>query len=62
MTQDAKTHAVEALDHPIEDMYGSEIKNGDTWFRDSAGRVVLFENAEDYLIEVGGVDMFRNID
>lgn len=46
-------------DHPIEDMFGSEIQTGDTWFEDKAGRVVLEENMEDYLVEVVGVEFFK---
>lgn len=55
------THEAEAADHPVEDMFGSEIQTGDTWFKDSAGRIVLFENVEGYLLEVGGVEFFREI-
>ncbi|WP_084245182.1 YqaI family protein [Planomicrobium okeanokoites] len=46
-------------DHPIEDMFGSEIQTGDTWFEDKAGRIVLEENMEDYLVEVVGVEFFK---
>lgn len=49
-------------DHPIEDVFGSEIRTGDKWFEDGAGRVVLEDNAEDYLIEVTGVQFFRAIE
>ena len=48
-------------DHPIEDVFGSEIRTGDKWFEDGAGRVVLEDNAEDYLIEVTGVQFYRAI-
>lgn len=48
-------------DTPVEDMFGSEIRTGDTYFKDQAGRAVLFENAEDYLIEVAGVEFFKDI-
>lgn len=50
-----------AEDHPIEDIFGSEIQTGDKWFQDSAGRIVLEDNAEDYLIEVAKVEFFREI-
>lgn len=52
--------AYTADDHPIEDMFGSEIQTGDKWFQDSAGRIVLEDNMDDYLIEVGGVEFFRS--
>lgn len=48
-------------DHPIEDMFGSEIQTGDTWFEDKAGRIVLEENMEDYLVEVVGAEFFKAI-
>lgn len=48
-------------DHPVEDVFGSEIRTGDKWFEDGAGRVVLEENAEDYLIEVAKVQFYRAI-
>ena len=48
-------------DNPVEDMFGSEIQKGDTWFEDPDGRVVLKENFEDYLIEVIGAEFFRVI-
>lgn len=50
-----------AEDHPVEDMFGSEIQTGDKWFQDNAGRIVLEDNMDDYLIEVGGVNFFRAI-
>ncbi|RLJ90157.1 YqaI family protein [Planococcus citreus] len=46
-------------DYPIEDHFGSEIQTGDTWFEDKAGRVVLQDNMEDYLIEVVGAEFFK---
>lgn len=49
-------------DHPVEDVFGSEIRTGDKWFEDGAGRVVLEDNAEDYPIEVTGVQFFRAIE
>ena len=49
-------------DHPTEDVFGSEIRTGDKWFEDGAGRVVLEDNAEYYLIEVSGVQFFRAIE
>lgn len=55
------SHEAEVSDHPIEDIFGSEIQTGDTWFKDPAGRVVLFENAENYLVDVAGVEIFREI-
>lgn len=53
--------AYTADDHPIEDMFGSEIQTGDKWFQDNAGRIVLEDNMDDYLIEVGKVNFFRAI-
>ncbi|PSL42161.1 YqaI-like protein [Planomicrobium soli] len=47
------------IDHPIEDMFGSEIQSGDTWFEDKQGRIVLEENIEDYLLEVVGGEFFK---
>lgn len=49
-------------DHPIEDIFGSEIRTGDKWFQDGAGRVVLEDNVEDYLIEVANVEFCRAIE
>ncbi|WP_162287786.1 YqaI family protein [Indiicoccus explosivorum] len=46
-------------DNPVEDMFGSEILEGDKWFEDSEGRIVLEDNIDDYLIEVIGVEFFR---
>ena len=48
-------------DNPIEDMFGSEIQTGDTWFEDKEGHVVLMDNFEDYLNEVIGVEFFKSI-
>jgi hypothetical protein len=42
-------------------MFGSEIRKGDTWIKDNAGRIVLFENVEDYLIEVVGAEIFKDV-
>lgn len=50
------------LDHPIEDHFGSEIRTGDKWFQDGAGRVVLEDNMEDYMIEVARVQFCRAIE
>lgn len=47
--------------HPVEDHFGSEIMTGDSWFEDNAGRIVLQENMEDYLIEVVGVEFFKTM-
>lgn len=49
-------------DHPVEDHFGSEIRTGDKWFQDRAGRVVLEDNVENYLIEVGNVEFCRAIE
>ncbi|ANU13491.1 hypothetical protein B481_2028 [Planococcus halocryophilus Or1] len=49
-------------DHPVEDHFGSEIHVGDKWFEDGAGRVVLEDNVEDYLIEVANVEFCRAIE
>lgn len=48
-------------DHPVEDMFGTEVQTGDKWFQDNAGRVVSLENAERYLSEVGGVEIVKAI-
>lgn len=50
------------VDHPVEDHFGSEIQTGDKWFQDRAGRVVLEDNIEDYLIEVARVEFCRAIE
>lgn len=50
-----------AEDHPIEDMFGSEICTGDKWFEDAAGRVILNENVEQYLQEVGNAKCYRSL-
>lgn len=43
-------------DHPIEDMFGSEIQAGDSYFVDEQLNVVLLENMRDYLqAEIGTV-------
>lgn len=48
-------------ENPVEDMFGSEIQTGDTWFEDKDGHVVLVDNFEDYLNEVIGVEFFKSI-
>ena len=45
--------------HPVEDMYGSEIRQGDSYFVDEQGRVVLLENQRDYLQEVASVVFYE---
>lgn len=50
------------VNHPVEDHFGSEIQTGDKWFQDGAGRVVLEDNIEDYLIEVASVEFCRAIE
>ena len=43
-------------DHPIEDMFGSEIQAADSYFVDEQQNVVLLENMRDYLqTELGAV-------
>lgn len=39
-------------DHPIEDMFGTEIRPGDGYFILADGQVVDAVNVEDYLIEI----------
>jgi len=39
-------------DHPIEDMFGTEICPGDGYFILADGQVVDAVNVEDYLIEI----------
>lgn len=51
-------HSIVA-DHPIEDMYGDEIRTGDKYFIDDAGRVVLQENVRDYLMDQCGVVFYE---
>ncbi len=51
-------HAVVA-DHPIEDMYGDEVRTGDKYFIDDAGRIVLQENFRDYLIDQCGAVFYE---
>src|SRR5690606_12083447 len=46
-------------DHPIEDMYGDEIRTGDKYFIDDAGRVVLQDNVSDYLMDQCGVVFYE---
>lgn len=58
--EESHSIAVES-DHPIEDHFGSEIMIGDSWFEDNAGRIVLQDNMEDYLIEVVGVEFFKTL-
>lgn len=45
--------------HPVEDMFGSEIRKGDHYFTDSNGNVVLFENYRDYLQEEAGAVFYK---
>lgn len=45
--------------HPIEDMFGSEIRQGDQYFTDSDGNVVLMENYRDYLQEEAGAVFYK---
>jgi len=45
-------------DHPVEDMFGTEIVPGDGYFIDSNGLVIFANNIEDYLIEVVGCEAF----
>ncbi|MDW0113809.1 hypothetical protein QT711_11480 [Sporosarcina saromensis] len=46
-------------EHPIEDMFGSEILTGDKYFIDASGKVVLFENYRDYLQEEAGAVFYE---
>jgi hypothetical protein len=47
-------------DHPIEDVYGCEIQQGDRYFVFGQD-VVLKENLTDYLIEQQNVECFRAV-
>lgn len=49
-------------DFPIEDHFGSEIRVGDKWFTDQAGRVILEDNMDDYLLEVANLQICRAIE
>ncbi len=45
--------------HPIEDIYGAEIKSGDVYLVDESGRAVLNEHIRDYLTDVLGVVFYE---
>ena len=45
-------------DHPVEDMFGTEIQPGDGYFVTPSGQVIDSVNVEDYLIEVVGCEAF----
>lgn len=47
-------------DHPIEDLYGCEIQQGDRYFVFGQD-VVLKENLTDYLIEQQNVECFKAV-
>lgn len=45
--------------HPVEDIFGSEIRASDKYFMDANGQAVLLENMRDYLTEVAGVVFYE---
>lgn len=45
-------------DHPVEDMFGTEICPGDGYFILTDGQVVDAVNVEDYLIEILKAEAF----
>lgn len=45
--------------HPIEDIFGSEIRADDNYFMDANGQAVLLDNMQDYLSEVVGVVFYE---
>ncbi|GKV56006.1 hypothetical protein NCCP2222_19530 [Sporosarcina sp. NCCP-2222] len=45
--------------HPVEDMYGCEIRQGDKYFTDPQGKVVLMDNLQDYLQDEVGVVFYE---
>ena len=45
-------------DHPVEDMFGTEITPGDGYFVTPSGQIIDSVNVEDYLIEVVGCTAF----
>ena len=48
-----------AEDHPVEDMFGSEIRQGDKYFIDENRNAVLMENIRDYVQEVMGAVFYE---
>lgn len=56
----AEEESIKELDHPIEDVYGCEIKQDDKYFMFGQD-VVLKENLTDYLIEKQNVECFRAV-
>lgn len=56
----AEKESVKEPDHPIEDVYGCEIKQDDKYFMFGQD-VVLKENLTDYLIEKQNVECFRAV-
>ena len=45
-------------DHPVEDMFGTEVTPSDGYFITPSGQVINSVNVEDYLIEVVGCEAF----
>lgn len=56
----AEEESIKEPDHPIEDVYGCEIKQDDKYFMFGQD-VVLKENLTDYLIEKQNVECFRAV-
>ncbi|PGW47591.1 YqaI family protein [Bacillus thuringiensis] len=56
----AEKESIKEPDHPIEDFYGCEIKQDDTYFMFGED-AVLKENVTEYLIEQQNVECFRAI-
>ncbi|GAB6442046.1 MULTISPECIES: YqaI family protein [Bacillus] len=56
----AEKESIKEPDHPIEDIYGCEIKQDDKYFMFGQD-VVLKENLTDYLIEKQNVECFRAV-
>ncbi|WP_144466545.1 YqaI family protein [Bacillus nitratireducens] len=54
----AERQTIKEPDHPIEDFYGCEIKQDDTYFM-FGQNVVLKENLTEYLIEQQNVECFQ---
>ncbi|PQZ54639.1 MULTISPECIES: hypothetical protein [Bacillus] len=52
--------SIKEPDHPIEDFYGCEIKQDDTYFM-FGQNVVLKENLTEYLIDQQNVECFRAV-
>ncbi|MCU5339313.1 hypothetical protein OCA10_08900 [Bacillus cereus] len=56
----AEEESIKEPDHPIEDVYGCEIKQDDKYFMFGQD-VVLEENLTNYLIETKDIECFRAV-